>query len=586
MLSLILISLAVVAAQQQAQVAIVQKTSGWCSPAIANVVGNVTVNCIGVDPRALKRLNVELNRKNLQLADKTREADNWTKRYNELEARLSAAGDDSDQSRQAEEYLHEGELEKAGVILDQILAKEDKQTARTAANHYNRGLMFELQFLPLDALPHLKKAYQLAVANESPAEEWKYGQEYAAVLFRQNDFTRAEPVMLATLDNARQLASGNPTAYQPDVADTLNNLGLLYSDTQRLKEAGAAYDEALDIRRQLAKTNPAAYQPDVAATLNNLAMLYHHIERMRDAEAAYQEAVESYRQLAKTNPAANQPHVADTLNNLGTLYIDTQRLKDAEAAFQEALDIRRQLAKANPAAYQPYVAMTLDNLAILYDGTQRMKEAEAAYQEALDIRRHLAKTNPAAYQPGVGQTLNHLGILYGSTERLKEAETAFQEALDIQRQLATTNPATYQPDVAETLSNLGLVYSDTQRLKEAESAFQEALDIQRQLARINPAAYQPYVAMTLNNLTVLHVKTGNLPQAGKEGEEAVSINRQRWKTNPTVAADDLAKSLIIASSAQQESSARCQLMREAVGVARNPKLRQYANKQMVTCPPP
>ena len=48
------------------------------------------------------------------------------------------------------------------------------------------------------------------------------------------------------------------------MAGTLNNLGNLYHDSQRLKEAEAAHREALDIRRQLAKTNPAAYQPDVA----------------------------------------------------------------------------------------------------------------------------------------------------------------------------------------------------------------------------------------------------------------------------------------------------------------------------------
>src|SRR5208337_3562990 len=125
MLSSILIPLVVMAAAQQPVPTIVQKSSGWCSPNIANVAGNVTVNCIGVDPRALKQLNAELNRKNLQLADKIHEADQWTTRYKELEARLSEAGDDSVLSRQAEEYLHQGELEKAGAILDQILGSEE-----------------------------------------------------------------------------------------------------------------------------------------------------------------------------------------------------------------------------------------------------------------------------------------------------------------------------------------------------------------------------------------------------------------------------------------------------------------------------
>src|SRR5271166_6400859 len=160
MFSAILMSLVVMAAVEQPAPTIVQKSSGWCSPNIANVLGNVTVNCIGVDPRALNRLNAELNRKNLQLADKIREADEWTARYKELEARLSEAGDDSALSRQAEEYLHQGELEKAGAILDQILGKEEKQVDLIAANHYNRALVFELQFRFLEALPYLEKAYR------------------------------------------------------------------------------------------------------------------------------------------------------------------------------------------------------------------------------------------------------------------------------------------------------------------------------------------------------------------------------------------------------------------------------------------
>jgi hypothetical protein len=42
----------------------------------------------------------------------------------------------------------------------------------------------------------------------------------------------------------RALAKKNLSAYLPHVATTLNNLGALYSDTQRLKEAEEAYREA------------------------------------------------------------------------------------------------------------------------------------------------------------------------------------------------------------------------------------------------------------------------------------------------------------------------------------------------------
>lgn len=67
-----------------------------------------------------------------------------------MDHQVQGAGDNSyPLSRQAEEYLHEGELEKAGAILDQIMGKEEKEVDQFAANHYNRAPVFELQFRPM-----------------------------------------------------------------------------------------------------------------------------------------------------------------------------------------------------------------------------------------------------------------------------------------------------------------------------------------------------------------------------------------------------------------------------------------------------
>jgi tetratricopeptide (TPR) repeat protein len=440
----LLIPLMVMAAQAP-QPTIVQKSSGWCSPNIANVVGNVTVNCIGVDPRALKRLNAELDRKNLRLADKVHEADPWTVRYKELEERLSAAGDDSELSRQAEEYLRQGELDKSRAILDQIISREEKQAGLLAGNHYNRGLLFELEFRPLDALHDLEMAYRYR------PEQVKYGQEYAFVLLDQHDFKKAEPVLLATLDLARQAAKGNPTAYQPHVATTLNALAIVYSATGRPKEAEGAYQEALGLRQQLAQANPAAYQPDVALSLNNLAVLYTHSQRLKEAERAYQEALDILRQLTKANTGAYQANVAGMLTNLGNLYRDTQRMKEAEGAYQEALDIRRQLAAANPAAYQSDVAQTLVNLAALYGATQRLKEAEGAIKEALDTYRQLAKANPAAFQADVALALNNLAVIELEADNLTRAQADVEEALNINRELWKANPEVMGDNLAKSL---------------------------------------------------------------------------------------------------------------------------------------
>jgi hypothetical protein len=56
----------------------------------------------------------------------------------------------------------------------------------------------------------------------------------------------------------------------PDVAKTLNDLGAIDGNQNRLDDARHHYEEALKIRKTLAQENPDAYLPDVAETLNKL----------------------------------------------------------------------------------------------------------------------------------------------------------------------------------------------------------------------------------------------------------------------------------------------------------------------------
>ncbi|MDO8264027.1 MAG: tetratricopeptide repeat protein, partial [Gallionella sp.] len=175
-----------------------------------------------------------------------------------------------------------------------------------------------------------------------------------------------------------------------DVADTLNNLGILRRVEKRMNEARQAYEEALKIRRELADKNPNVYLPDVAATLNNLGLLNLVEKRMTEARQTIEEALKIRRELADKNPNVYLPDVAATLNNLGLLNRDENRMNKARQAFEESLKIRRELADKNPNVYLPDVALTLNNLGILHRVEKRMTEARQAFEEALKIRRELA----------------------------------------------------------------------------------------------------------------------------------------------------------------------------------------------------
>lgn len=339
---------------------IAQKTMGWCSPAVADVKGKVTIVCNGVDPKAIKRLNELLDKKDIELSDKIREADAWTRKYNELQQRLTAEGKEDPLALEAKSLIQKGKLEEAGKILDQLLVSEESQVDKIAANHFNRGQIFELQFKPLEAFPHYRKAYDYRPEN------FEYAHTYARLLQDQKRHDLAERVYLNNLKKIRALEANNPNKYLSDVARTLNNLGLIYYDTQRFSEAEKAYKETLVLRRKLAIDNQANNLSNLVIILNDIGLLYEKTQRFGEAEKVCLEALSIYRKLAVENPPAYLYGLALILHNLGGIYKDTQHYREAEKNFQEALDIFQVLAMKNPDTYLSYVAGTLNTLGIIY----------------------------------------------------------------------------------------------------------------------------------------------------------------------------------------------------------------------------
>ena len=93
-----------------------------------------------------------------------------------------------------------GEFGKAGAIYDQILENEDKQLA---ADHYERGGIFELEFQPEMALSQYKRAY------ESWPADAKYAFTYGSLLYKQEHLAAAEPVLRAFIRVEEKQMKGN-----------------------------------------------------------------------------------------------------------------------------------------------------------------------------------------------------------------------------------------------------------------------------------------------------------------------------------------------------------------------------------------
>ena len=312
------------------------------------------------------------------------------------------------------------------------------------------------------------------------------------------DYERAQPLLEDALD-LRRAALG---PQHPEVAHSLNDLGVILHYRGEFEAAEARYREALQMRRQ----GLDAPHEGIASTLNNLGAVLHHQGSLDSAETYYRDAL-AMRQLlvADDDPelAVNianvamirkykgdyatadsllrealaiqraalgheHPSVASTLNNIGTTRLEMGDEQGAIDALQEALAIRRTVLGAE----HPLVAQSLNNLAAAYERIDRLNQAERLYREALALRRRLFGNE----HPALTSTLNNLALVLRTRGELDAAEPLLRESLALRRTFYGDD----HPRVARALSNLARLHSDRGAHETALPLYREALRIRQQ----------------------------------------------------------------------------------------------------------
>src|SRR6202022_4681750 len=90
-------------------------------------------------------------------------------------------------------------------------------------------------------------------------------------------------------------------------------------DQNRMEETRKEHEEALKTYRELAEKEPETYLPEVAQTLNDLGIVDSAQNRAEEARKAFAEALKIYRELAQKRRGPYLLYVAPTVHNLGVL---------------------------------------------------------------------------------------------------------------------------------------------------------------------------------------------------------------------------------------------------------------------------
>ncbi|MEK8142701.1 tetratricopeptide repeat protein [Streptomyces sp. M10(2022)] len=126
----------------------------------------------------------------------------------------------------------------------------------------------------------------------------------------------------------RRLAADDPSAFLPEFATALNNLGNHRVTLGDVSGALASGREAVSIRRVLASQQPAVFRQELATALTNVAAHLNKAGNPTEGLRAAEEAVALHRETAERQPASRVA-LACSLGTLAQNLADTGSRKEA-----------------------------------------------------------------------------------------------------------------------------------------------------------------------------------------------------------------------------------------------------------------
>lgn len=184
------------------------------------------------------------------------------------------------------------------------------------------GLGKQMKLIPIYFFGFFLLFSPAAIAADDHAMLIK-GGEYA---YQTHDLAAAEELWGKALSEAEKT---EPNGLK--VAEALTDLGIVYDETHRYKEAEAAYNRALSIREKLLGPNDLA----VAVTVNNLANLYKDQKKYAEAEPFYKRAIN----ISIAKEGANSETLAPSYFNLANLFMLQNKYADAIPLLKRSLQI-------------------------------------------------------------------------------------------------------------------------------------------------------------------------------------------------------------------------------------------------------
>ena len=357
--------------------------------------------------------------------------------------------------------------------------------------------------------------------RNSGAIECEIIDDLQAVVFAAGEVLKAafdfgssfEGVCVTLAQNALHLeeALTNPTARLKlsQSLDTFGRCGMRAgSDTDGRATLLKAQQTALDIRRQV---YAGVDHPDLAESLNNVGLTVTGIGARDGGMALLREALEMRRRLYA---GMDHPHLAESLNNVGGPLEAMGDRAAGVALLREALEMHRRLYAG---VDHPHLATSLNNVGSSLEAMGACAAGVALKREALEMQRRL---HAGVDDPHLAASLNNVG---GSVEAMgdRAAGLALQrEALEMQRRL---HAGVDHSHLATSLCNVGSSLVAMGDLAGGVALQRDALAMFR---RLYAGVDHPHLAASLNKLGSSLVASGDRAAGLVLQREALDMRRR------------------------------------------------------------
>jgi tetratricopeptide (TPR) repeat protein len=421
-------------------------------------------------------------------------------------------------------------------------------------------------FAELEKHDTLKVAATRARRGELAITQLRYRE--AAV-----HFARAADCVYST-DDAKRIG------FLSKEAEALYRQGLEFIDNTALREAAEIYCALLSLcPRHQVPLDWAATQNKLGIVLSVLGERESDTARLEEAIAAFNEARMEYtRDQVPLDWALTTTNLGNALVCLGEREEGTYQLKEAEASFREALELKDLLRDqgGDLAGIQANLGNALLRLGERESGIGALEEAVKVYREAVETCHEAfrkafleyardptqmkyyfkdrLKLQWATTKNGLGGAFRKLAAKESGTANLREAEKALRVALRIQKKERVPQQwAKTKNSLGATLRLLGDREHNRLFWDKAEHAYSDALDV------YTPEAAPLQWAETKNNLGILFLHRGEhesdakrLTQAVEAFKDALSIfdtdEAEVYKTKYTLHYNTFSTNLRVASS--------------------------------------